>query len=483
MLTYGPNANVNVRPTQPYSLSVCPPPLDISAAPIADWLPAWREFVRTVVVRYKDRIQYWEIQNEPNSQCFWRKVDLSARVPSAADYVKVLRAAHDSISSVSPGAQVVLGGLSYEPQPPGIDYFEYLKQIHDAGGWPYFDILAVHPYRPPQSPEEIVPRSRFSIDTLRSEDKPANYNLVEELAAFNRLMSAWGAKPMWITEMGWSVEALKGRAAARGLPKDKDAGPRIVQSDYLIRSCIQAVSARVQVVIWHELLDNPAGENPTERSYGIIGEDFSPKPAYYGFSTMAHLLAGSEFKQQVHGQTDRGQPGDDDEYEYRFAKGQQTIIALWKSRGGDVPRKVLIENIAASSARVIGPKFGPYSADAGKVISTTNGTVSLGLTERPVFLVFDVSPWWDQFLANLQKTLNEEQQKVRVQLGKWFAEQQRRANAELQKWWQEQNKRMRRQLEDELKKLTHQWCGASILPLPLLLGAIVAFRRRRWHDD
>jgi len=382
LIADGPRTNVNN--SQLYTHGECN--MDDSAAPIDDWLPAWREFVRTVVTRYRVHIHYWEIQNEPNWVCFWRKADIGASSPNAVDYVKVLRAAYEEIHQVDPHAQVVLGGLSPEfDREGGVDYFHYLAQIYDAGGWPYFDILAIHPYRAPHFPEEVLPRSRFNVETLQYQAEPNQYNFTDEVIAFEGLMSHWGEKPIWITEIGWATEALKVRAAQRGTQ------PEIVQSDYLIRVYVQAIAAGVQKAMWYDFRDDVVPDSPTESSFGIIQRDFSPKPAYYGFSTMASLLAGSKFQEQVRGQEDRNRPGNDDVYEYRFAKDTQTIIVLWKSQGGDEPRTVKVDNIDAPTVEVFGPDFGPTTLDEGTIINTSDSTISLELTERPLFVVFDTS--------------------------------------------------------------------------------------------
>jgi len=52
-----------------------------------------------------------EIENEANVTCFWRKVDVTAQYPNAADYVRVLRAAREEILRLDPDAKIVLGGL------------------------------------------------------------------------------------------------------------------------------------------------------------------------------------------------------------------------------------------------------------------------------------------------------------------------------------------------------------------------------------
>lgn len=93
-------------------------------------------------------------------------------------------------------------------------------------------------------------------------------------------MSHWGRKPVWLTEIGWATEALKGRAAER------TTRPDIVQSDYVIRTYVQSIAHGVQVVMWYDFRDDVVPDNPTESSFGIIQRDFSPKPAYHAFSTM-----------------------------------------------------------------------------------------------------------------------------------------------------------------------------------------------------
>jgi hypothetical protein len=143
--------------------------------------------------------------------------------------------------------------------------------------------------------------------------------------------------------------------------------------------------------MWYDFRDDLVPNNLTESSFGIVRRDFSPKPAYYGFSTMASLLAGSEFQEQIRGQDDRNRPGDDDVHEYRFVKHTQTVIVLWKSQGGDEPRTVKVDNIDAPTVEVFGPDFGPTALEGGRVINTSNDAISLELTERPLFIVFDTS--------------------------------------------------------------------------------------------
>lgn len=486
LLTYGPNYNVNTgdRYEIDFDKDGCPAHPDASAASVDAWLPSWRAYVRTIVTRYQDQIHYWEIQNEPNVQCFWRKVDLRAESPDAAEYAKVLRVAYETIQEVTPDAKVVFGGLPPGLEASNVDAYEYVKRFHDAGGWKYFDILAVHPYRAPAFPEQVLDRSRFDVTSLTYQASPNSYNLRDEVAAFGRLMASLGSKPVWITEIGWAREALKERAAQRG------SRAELVQSDYLIRSYIEALAAGAQVVMWYDFRDDNVPENPTESSYGIVGRDGEPKPAYYAFSTMAHLLTGSKLVKQVHGQQDRGRAGDDDVHEYRFADGGRTVVVLWKSQGGDdASRRVTLKDIPAPEARVFGPDYAPFEAKGGRLEKVTNDELTLPLTERPLFVVFDSPRLEDRLLARIRAWWDEQRQRAEGALKQWWSSQRQRAEEKVKEWWSQQQTKLRdlwqkqlkdlqKQLESELQKQARQLCGAAALPIGTM-AIVVMVRRRR----
>ncbi len=110
------------------------------ARPAYKHLDAWRQYVRNIVSRYKGRLHYWEVWNEPDLEQFWKDT------PDAAHYTLLLKAAYEEIKAVDPSAQVLLGGVSGIPM-------DYLKGIYDAGGGAFFDIMNVHPYRYPLTPE------------------------------------------------------------------------------------------------------------------------------------------------------------------------------------------------------------------------------------------------------------------------------------------------------------------------------------------
>ena len=392
LLTYGPSTNVITGDR--YDLGACPPDVPENVANIDDWLQAWREFVHQVATQFGNKIDYWEIQNEENSACFWHKIDKGAKTPSPVDYLQILQAAYEEIKKIDPNDKILVGGMC--PNDPGKcqDYYEYLTLVVDAGGWDYFDIIAIHPYRSPSAPEEVRHRSDFNIETLKRESRGFEYNMIDEIMAFRSLMKRWGQKPIWITEIGWSTHSLENRARERSNAVGDDISAEIVQSDYLIRSYIQALAAGVENILWYDFRDDDA-YNEDESSMGIVYRDFDnnlrtykPKPAFYAFSIMSKLLTGSTFDQQVQGQDDRWF-SNNDVHEYRFIKNDQTIIVLWKSRGGDEPLNVTVKGIDSMNVQQYSPVFTSTQLSPSKIHNTIDMTVTVNLTERPIFLEYN----------------------------------------------------------------------------------------------
>jgi hypothetical protein len=134
-----------------------------------------------------------------------------------------------------------------------------------------------------------------------------------------------------------------------------------------------AFRAGVEKVFWYTQVDDPkvpgwALGHAGQRALGIVAE----------------FLTGSEPLGQFQGQDDRGRPGDD-VYEYRFARDGETIVAIWKARGGDESRSVTIRDVAGDVVRVYDLDARDLSPAGGREIPVVDGTVVLDLTEPMIF--------------------------------------------------------------------------------------------------
>ncbi|MEA2518877.1 MAG: large repetitive protein, partial [Chloroflexota bacterium] len=128
-------------------------------------------YAKAVVHRYKDRVHTWEVWNEENSAIFWKSG------VSAAGYAALLKATYAAIKAEDPTATVLLGGTVGFDRP-------FMDGIAAAGAWSSFDALAIHTYVAGQPETSMVVTW---LDNARA------------------YMAAKGAKPIWVTEFGWST--------------------------------------------------------------------------------------------------------------------------------------------------------------------------------------------------------------------------------------------------------------------------------------
>jgi polysaccharide biosynthesis protein PslG len=211
-------------------------------------------YTYAVVSRYSRYVHHWEVWNEPDNPLFWKPA------PDPQAYATLLMRASAAIHQADPSAKVLIGGVN-----PFSTAF--LKQVADAGAWNSFDILAIHPYVDPATPEEG--------------------NLVAAADGVRALATQLGTKPLWVTEVGWASGA-----------SDHDpsgANTEQTQANLLVRAMLLLWRAGVERSFWYTLKDDPG--NP----YGLFarGTGYSdyghPKPSFYAFRTLSRQLAGAEF--------------------------------------------------------------------------------------------------------------------------------------------------------------------------------------------
>ncbi|MBN2360894.1 MAG: hypothetical protein JXR83_15670 [Deltaproteobacteria bacterium] len=161
----------------------------------------WEEYVYQMVVRYRARIRYWEVWNEPD----W--VTWTAACPLATDpnsnplepekYANLLIATAQVIRQVDPDALVVLGGIAdYRDQMAGFanpddlqPYTKsYLTALHTQGAFSAFDVFNIHPYR--AAPTDAHP------DSLQT--------YAHNLISFLKTLDPGFAKPIFFTEISFN---------------------------------------------------------------------------------------------------------------------------------------------------------------------------------------------------------------------------------------------------------------------------------------
>lgn len=191
----------------------------------------WQNAVRRSVVRYRDRIRHWQFWNEPNLTQFWNGTDEQYRTRILEPAARVAKDVHPECRIVSPG----LANLR--------NWRAWFREVMKAKS--FIDVVNHHNY---------AGDGRAAIVELRtgSRSRPSLRSLMREMGVSDR--------PFWITETG----------------RRSDEGDQ--------RQYYEDVLSTLPVEPWVDRLfffhywDGP-GQG--DGGFGIVNEDFAPKPAYF----------------------------------------------------------------------------------------------------------------------------------------------------------------------------------------------------------
>jgi hypothetical protein len=105
------------------------------APPIKDpvAMEAWLKFVEATVTRYRDRIIYWEVWNEPNHRNYW------GSKPDGKEYGLLLKQTAELIRKIQPEAKII-GGSTAGIHP------DYTDDFLSVGTADLIDIITYHNY-------------------------------------------------------------------------------------------------------------------------------------------------------------------------------------------------------------------------------------------------------------------------------------------------------------------------------------------------
>ncbi len=208
-------------------------------------------YAREVVKRYKGKVKYWEIWNEPDQDIYWVPQD------GMKAYTELLKKVYPAIKEEDPTAVVVLGGLSGGAVFP-------LRKVYANGGGPYFDVVNVHPFVDPLHPD--------AVNTMRGV-----YRGVKKVMDVN----GDSAKRIWFTEIG--CPGVNDPKAANpwwlGPNPDEAAQAKWVAKVYAETKKWEGVDK----VFWAFFRDTPGHFTTGTDFFGLLREDFSKKPAFEAY--------------------------------------------------------------------------------------------------------------------------------------------------------------------------------------------------------
>ena len=235
------------------------------AGPLAppDDLNDFGDFVYAVVSRYKGRIKYYQIWNEPNIYPEWGEQPVD---PEA--YTELLKIGYTRAKEADPDCVIISGALAstIELGPRNLNDFIFLQRMYDAGARDYFDILAMQGYGLWSGPYDRRMRPRV-----------INFShplYIRDIMVKNGDEN----KPIWISEMNWNA-----------IPPDHPAPPIFgrVSKEQQARYAVEAYQ-RIQAELpWVGVVNfwffKRASEDEKDQPmyyFRMVEPDFTPLPVY-----------------------------------------------------------------------------------------------------------------------------------------------------------------------------------------------------------
>jgi len=208
------------------------------------------DYAVRVIGRYKDKIKYWEVWNEPDSTIYWSAQD------GLKSYCALLKEVYIAAKKEDPDCLILNGGLA--------EGVSSINQLYDNGDKDYFDILNIHIFYTPQDNNAIkgvlnYPKIAYKI-MLRNGD---------------------GHKKIWVTEIG-----------CPGVGKDIKTGnwwlgqnPTEEEQAQWVKEIYTELlkDKNIEKVFWAFFRDcKEHWENGIDY-FGLIRWDFSKKPSFEAY--------------------------------------------------------------------------------------------------------------------------------------------------------------------------------------------------------
>lgn len=227
------------------------------------------DFVHAVVSRYKGRIRYYQLWNEPNIYPEWGSYPIS---PEA--YVELLKAGAEAARAADPNVVIIAGALAatinLQPDdlPPGnsLNDLLFLQRMYDAGAAPYFDIMAMQGYGLYSGPTDDRMHPRV-INISR-------HKFIRDLMVKN----GDAHKPIWIAEMNWNaapedVEPRYGRVTLEQQARYLPLAYRRVIEEWPWIGVANTWYLKRATDLWEQ-------NRQPEAYFRLLAPDFTPQPVY-----------------------------------------------------------------------------------------------------------------------------------------------------------------------------------------------------------
>ena len=239
-----------------------------------DNLQDYADFVEAVARRYRGRISYYQIWNEPNIFPEWGNRPINPK-----EYVDLLRVGYEAVKRADPSAYVLSAPLAQttENSRRAMADVDFLTEMYKQGAANYFDILFANAYG-------------FSLPP----DDPPNPNVLnfQRVQLLHNIMVAYGDgnKPVWFNEFGWD-------APPSDFPPDKLIWGRVDEQQQAEYTISAVKMARKQwpwagvFCVWYFRQDGHILPDRADYYFRMVDVGFTPRPLYNAVKANAAALA------------------------------------------------------------------------------------------------------------------------------------------------------------------------------------------------
>jgi len=231
------------------------------------------------VARYKDRIQYWEVWNEPDA-CY---ADPAAREGSGQEYYRICRAAHDAARGADPEAKLVVGVMCH-PLEVGARY-DIFPDAFSAGLRKYLDVFSYHHY------------SILAGDSGRTRDQ-----LRKMIHGIRRLLGEAETRttPVWNSEQGVESEDPHfGSSACYPFVFGASKVPVEAAVAGVVTGHVACLAEGVEKVFAYAFMPQSRMLHPDGCPLSPFTYDNLPKPWLAARAILATLLEGASYRSEL----------------------------------------------------------------------------------------------------------------------------------------------------------------------------------------
>ncbi|MCL4534677.1 MAG: cellulase family glycosylhydrolase [Bacteroidetes bacterium] len=310
------------------------------------------DFVYAVVSRYRGKVRYYQIWNEPNVKFEW-----GDEVPDAVAFTRLLRIAYQRAKQADPDCVIIAPALAptIEVSERAISDLVFLQQMYDQGAGAYFDIASTNPYGLRSGPDD----HRLDPEEDVNFSRPV---LLRELMVRN----GDAAKPIWAAELGWNA-----------LPLDYPGEPlfgrvsRQLQAKYTARAYQRAQEEWPWMGVmnlWHFRMIHDADKQQQQYYFGIVDDQFEPFPVYEALKAQAQQLPVLRrgYHQESHWALRYTGP-------WREVRDERAVLGVYRLAGG--PDAELRFTFIGTDLDLVAAR----RPGGGRLLVTVDGAPALGL--------------------------------------------------------------------------------------------------------